>query len=345
LRTPLKIATEASARLARLGVLAALIAAPQIAHGQPSAGDRTVAESLFLEARKLMSDGKIPEACAKFEASQRLDPAGGTLLNLAVCHEREGKVASAWGEFRQSLALAKREQREDREKLSQEQITALEKRLPYLQIEVLAAVKVAGLAVRVNGTPFVDAVWGTPVPVDPGEITVEVEAPGYKPWSSKVKLAEGKTEIVKIPKLEAAPAPPVSAAPPPTTTAPPPGPIERRDEATGLRTTTSYVLLGVGALGIGVGGYFGLRALSKKGDSDDNCPQNRCTQAGVDLNNDAKSSARIANLGVGLGLVALGAGAFLLLSGPSTPERSGSSVSLSVLPLHRGGAASLGGSF
>ena len=337
--TPSKIATECPSRLALLGLAAALLAPP--AHGQPSATDRTVAESLFLEARRLMGEGKIPEACAKFEASHKLDPASGTLLNLAVCHEKEGKIATAWGEFRQSLTLARREQREDREKLSQERISELEKRLPHLTIQVPAASRVPGLVVRVNGTPLGEAVWGTAVPVDPGETTIDAEAPGYKGWSAKVKLEESKTESVQIPALEAAPTPPAasSASPAAAPTAP------RRDENASLRNTTSYVLLGVGALGVGVGGYFGVRALSKKASSDDNCPQNRCTQAGVDLNNEAKSSARIANLGIGLGLVALGAGAYLLFSGSSPPEQGGSSVALSVLPLPRGGAASLGGFF
>jgi hypothetical protein len=340
LGTPSKIATERPFGLTLLGLAAALLAPS--AHGQPSATDRTVAESLFLEARRLMGEGKIPEACAKFEASHKLDPASGTLLNLAVCHEKEGKIATAWGEFRQSLTLARREQREDREKLSQERIAELEKRLPYLTIQVPAASRVPGLVVRVNGTPLGEAVWGTAVPVDPGETTIDAEAPDHKGWSAKVRLEESKTESVQIPALKAIPKPPPAASS--AFPAPPPA-APRRDENASLRSTTSYVLLGVGALGVGVGGYFGVRALSKKASSDDNCPQNRCTQAGVDFNNEAKSSARIANLGIGLGLVALGAGAYLLFSGSSPPEQGGSSVALSVLPLPRGGAASLGGSF
>lgn len=315
------------------------IASPSWA--QSGAGDRAVAESLFIEARQLMDENKIHEACAKFEASQKLDPALGTLLNLAVCHEREGRIATAWSEFREALTLAKREQREDREALAAERIKALEERLPKLTVEVPAESKIKGLSVRVNGTQLVEAVWGTPIPVNPGVSDLAAEAPGYLPWSSKVNVAEGKTETIKIPLLKEAP---VEAPPPPSQPPqPPPAPLPPSKDS--LHTTTSYVLLGVGALGVGVGGYFGLRAFSKKSDSDTNCPQNRCTQLGVNLNNEAKSSARIANLGIGLGLVALGAGAYLLFSGSSAPEPSTASLSFSIAPLPRGGAASLGGSF
>ena len=41
--------------------------------------------------------------------------AAGTLLNLAVCNEKIGKIASAWGEFRDSIAEARKQNRPDRE--------------------------------------------------------------------------------------------------------------------------------------------------------------------------------------------------------------------------------------
>src|SRR5262245_5300846 len=60
------------------------------------AQDPAAAEARFREARALLQENRVSEACAKFAESNRLDPSSGTLLNLANCHKTEGKLATAW---------------------------------------------------------------------------------------------------------------------------------------------------------------------------------------------------------------------------------------------------------
>jgi hypothetical protein len=57
---------------------------------------------LFRGGKALMAANAIPQACAKFEASQQLDPAMGTLLNLAACEELAGHIPRACGFFREA---------------------------------------------------------------------------------------------------------------------------------------------------------------------------------------------------------------------------------------------------
>jgi uncharacterized protein HemY len=72
-----------------------------------SADSSALAEQLFNQARDLVKANKWAEACPKFEASLRYDPVLGTRLNLANCYEHVGKLASAWGLYRESMDAAK----------------------------------------------------------------------------------------------------------------------------------------------------------------------------------------------------------------------------------------------
>src|SRR5262245_57161497 len=86
----------------------------------PSRADPDVearAAALFEEGRALFKEERFAEACPKLEESQRLSPSGGTLLNVAACHERLGKVATAWVEFQQALTAARVDGKDDRARL------------------------------------------------------------------------------------------------------------------------------------------------------------------------------------------------------------------------------------
>src|ERR1044071_7616501 len=74
--------------------VSALVARPAAAH--PSGAQ---AETLFRQGKDLMARGQIAEACAAFDASQKLDPTIATLLNQAACREKNEQLATAWGLF------------------------------------------------------------------------------------------------------------------------------------------------------------------------------------------------------------------------------------------------------
>ena len=62
--------------------------AANVAHADTSA-------ELFAQAQALKAQGKLDAACEKYEASYKLDPAPGTMLNLGDCAERRGDLARA----------------------------------------------------------------------------------------------------------------------------------------------------------------------------------------------------------------------------------------------------------
>src|SRR5262249_18506399 len=72
------------------------------------------AEAMFQEGKRLLSEGQTAEACARFASSFAIEASSGTLLNLALCHETQGKTATAWAEYRAAARLARSQGRDDR---------------------------------------------------------------------------------------------------------------------------------------------------------------------------------------------------------------------------------------
>src|SRR5262249_34857046 len=152
------------------------------AEAEPSGADRTLAAALFREGKSLMDKGEFPAACSKLEESQRLDPGGGTLLNLALCHEKQGRPATAWAEFIEALGIARRDHRQARIELAEEHIAKLEPILSKLTVIVPPESEDTTLEVTRDGASVGRAAWGMPFPVDPGEHRVEATAAGRAPF-------------------------------------------------------------------------------------------------------------------------------------------------------------------
>ncbi len=175
------------------------------ARAEPSGMEVALAETLYRQARELMAQGKYDAACPKLAESYRLDRATGTLLNLASCHERQGKVATAWSEFVDSAEAARRDGRSDRVKFSEDRIRALEPQLSRLTLNLAPDAEAPGLEVRLDGALIRPAARGVPTPVDPGKHSITAQADHKAAWSRDVEIKAAQQETVTIPKLVDAP--------------------------------------------------------------------------------------------------------------------------------------------
>jgi tetratricopeptide (TPR) repeat protein len=98
--------------------------------------DPAAAEALFNEAKALLKRGDWGAACAKYRASMELDPAVATLLKIASCYEREGKLAAAWYDYQRALKLNRErtdqsaQRRKALEAYATKALAALEPRVP-----------------------------------------------------------------------------------------------------------------------------------------------------------------------------------------------------------------------
>jgi hypothetical protein len=323
------------------GLVLASVLSVHAARAQTQAENAATAEALFREARSLMHDGNFKDACPKFEASQRLDPALGTLLNLAECHDKAGLSASAWAEFLEAAAQAHRDGQTERERVARERAAKLESRLTKMVVTMTGTERIEGLVIERDGRPLDSATWGLATPVDPGSHRITVRAPGKKTWETSVDANEaGRTFTVEVPALEDAPAEAPSPAPEPVVApepaptaapsapAPSPAPTPSGDtmgdrQSTGSQRTLGIIAGGVGLAGLAVGTALGLSAQSNWDEA--NCPNNVCvTRDDQTLAESAKSRADWATVAFSAGGALVVTGVVLFLTAPSEPATSAS---------------------
>jgi hypothetical protein len=303
-------------RAPRLGAVLLVIFAATAARAQPSSTKEGAAKALFDEGRALFDAGKLHEACEKFTASYALYKKGSTLLNLAICHRREGKLASAWIEFTEARAQAARDGNAEATKIAEKAVLEIGPQVPQLRLSF--AERPQGLEVQLDGVTLEPAALDASIPIDPGAHELVARAPGKRKWRERVDATAGSTAAVTIPPLEReeattaspTPQPPQKPPPPPSNAEPP------RDKPSSTRRTVGFVAIGVGVVAAAGGTYFGVRALGKRSDAEAACAANRCDE-GRAMNDQGVTSAWIAN-GAIAGAVVFGAvGAYLLLTSPS----------------------------
>jgi hypothetical protein len=271
-----------------------------------------LAERLFREAESLFKAGSTHEACDKFAQSQKAKPGIGTLMNLAICHEKEGKIASAWAEYAdvaEKAAAAKQTAREASARARAQELA------PQVSRVALAFADESSVGdVTLDGTSVPRAAWRTPVPVDPGRHTFAFSAPGRTTAFRTLDVSAPGQQALEVPALQPETTSPEAAAPAPREDKPVQASLRSAEEQPkNTQRTIGYVVGGVGVVGVGLGAYFGISAASQ----DANCPDRVCaTPADKRAIDDAKSSATVANVAIGLGAVALGVGAVLVLTAP-----------------------------
>jgi hypothetical protein len=284
-----------------------------------------------------MDAQRFDAACPKLEESQRLDAGGGTLLNVALCHEAIGRLASAWTEFRDALALARGANRPDRVELAVAHIAELEPRLSRLELAVAPSADVPGLEVLLDGTLVGRPGWGIAMPVDPGKHEITARAPGHEAWSRLVEVegsASTRAVTIELGAKVASPPPSADAAVTPSLTSARPPSAQR---------TAGLIVGAVGVVGLGLGAYLGIRAFQLHATSNDQC-KGGCTAEGVSSNRDSMIAADVSTVAVAAGLTTVGVGALLVLTA-ARPSRAASVLSVTPAVFGAGAGLSAGGSF
>jgi hypothetical protein len=278
------------------------------------------AQKLFDDGRKAFRDGQIDEACEKFEASEGLEPRSGTALDLAICREKQGRLATASADFTKAATLATSEGHRDRTAYATSRVAELAPRVPRLTLRVSESARARGIVVRLDGTSVDSAVLGVEVPADPGPHAIEAWLSGCPSWSRKVQVTEGKREVVEVAAEESCVARAVARAPPVLVPASPP---RSPSEGGGSGRVFGFVLGGTGLASVGVGVAFGVQTLSRRSDAE-SLARGGAAGPAQSANDDARTDAWIADIAIGAGVAQLAIAAYLLLTSHGTSSASSS---------------------
>jgi hypothetical protein len=315
-----------------LAALLILVAVPRPAW----AGD-AAAEALFRAGREAASKGDYTTACARFEESNRLESAVGTVFNLANCREKLGQIASAWQRYRE--VKDRLPAGDQRIAVAEARVEALEKRLPKLTLKL--APKATNAKVIRDGVELGPGSLGVAVPVDPGQHEIVVRARGHADRQVALEIREGEHQ-----ELLLEPGQPVPGAdrtgPSPAASQPAVGITEEREtEAGAPNRTLGFVIGGIGIAGLATSMVTGAMVLSKKSTVEKECDNKLCSPEGIQAGESGRTLSTVSTIAFAVGAAGIGLGAYLILSAGDGKEQA----RLEVRALPHAAAVTVGGQF
>ncbi len=255
--------------------------------------DVAAAEALFREARAAARTGDHATACPKFRESYRLDPAVGTLLNLADCEEHDGHLVDSLRRFEE--AFGRLSPTDDRVPYVRSRINALTGRVARIEATIATD---AELSVYVDGIEMPRNGRSVAMRVDPGWHEVVVQGQGLRD-RFPLALREGERKELDLARATRSPRP--SAPRPDATAASPRAPV------------FPFVLAGVGAASLVASGVFAGLMFDAKDRADRHCTANECDDAGLEATESGKLFGTLGGAAFAVGAASLAVGTFLFV--------------------------------
>lgn len=263
-----------------------------------------------------MKVGSFEHACPKLEESQRLDPSPGTLLNLAICEEEVGRLATAWAKYRELVDTTSTN--DPRRAVAIERLGELEPRLPRLHIENIDT-RVAR-TVLLDGVELRAASLGMDIPVNPGTHVVVLMEGRKRVDEKTVETTRGETSHVAFKRPEVPEALVVTHAPRTASTAGPSIARSTSPPATGSRSNSrgavlrrgAYVAGALGGVSLAAAGVLTLLSFGERDTVDAYCTGGVCEdERGFQAAARQDQFLRLADAALVTGIIGLATGGIL----------------------------------
>ncbi len=303
---------------------------PSFAAGAPvdqaTDAQKQEAQKLFLDAKKSFDEKQMEKALTGFRASYDTVASPNSLLMVARTLVALDRVEEAYTTYEEATRVAQEAAGKDKKyepavEAAKKELEELRPRIALVTLDVVGATPDTELFV--NDQPVARDQWGKEMPVRVGAASVTAKAPGKPDFQQDLTISGGaSTQRIDLQTFW-------TPAPPPVQTT-----SETKAEGSvdllGLdKRTWAYIAGGVGAAGVVTFGVFGMMNRSKFNSLEDDCPNSVCLTDRSDDIDAGKRYQTIANVGLVVGVVGLGAGtALYLLSNDSGQEQPTTQVGL-----------------
>ena len=319
-------------------LLVTVLATPLISHAAPRPrSPQQIAQEHKRAAFRLFRNGKYAAGIERMRAAYDLVPHPGFLLNIAVAYHR-------WrGHCREALETLEAFQKACKNcRLKSAGQERKEEFTQACQVAVEVKTQPTGARLWLDGRP--QGRSPAVLPLLPGRYTLVARLEDYHPAQEEIRVRRGTQPQVDL-ELVAIERPPVATqvTPPPPSPEPTPPVVSVEPEAqvTQLDDRDSYadplfsgpwrwVALGVGAAATGVGIGFTVDAVNRVDEEESARISGASRDRVLDLRSSAETSAVLAHVGYGVGIVGIAVGLILVVLDPDHDGRlSDSSVSVS----------------
>jgi hypothetical protein len=295
-----------------------MAAAPLSARADPAVADQ--AADLFRQGREAMKGGNYGGACALFEASHRVDPAPGTLLNVAFCSEKLGRLRRA-AEALESF-LATTDAADERRTRAAALLADVTERTPRVSIRLPTWVA-RDAQVLVDGDSIAPEQWKAAVRLDPGRHVIEVRVPrsADQRRTLEVKERDRLVETFEFPRTSE----PKRDSNPRTRT---------RMPARNDLPAAFYVSLGVGVGGLVTAAGSSAIVLLEESTVEKECdgPDNKqCSPAGIEAGERGKRFLTVQAVSLPIGVAGMALAGYLWFS---AKRDASAKVGIAVAPTH-----------
>jgi hypothetical protein len=321
--------------------------------------ERATARDAANSGRAAFEAGRYEKAIDQFSRAEQLVHAPPHLLFLARSQAKLGKLVAAHETYlkitRETLKPGAPKAFSDAQNFAEQELPAVDARLPYVTVTLQGAPP-EGVTVDMDGTTLPAAMIGIPLPTDPGQHQFKASGTATSETVT-VTVAESakQTVVLKVRATAPVAAPPVAAAAGSANLSSSEPPADNSAQhGSGLRIA-SYVSFGVGAVGLGVGTYFLLKAKStddEAGDLFEQCvavnPAGDCGPLRDQY--EAKNSDATTQRGIGIastiaGGVGVAAGVTFLIMDLSSSGKSARQTTPHVTPVFGFNSVGLVGTF